>query len=211
MEAAMTTITVMGAAEARVAADQAEVYAQAASRDASRATAVDAANAAHERLVARAKELVASGAAIGYVADPVSTYSNSWRNEHGEQTVEHSATASVRITLVDLVVVGEVAAALTDGGADARVEWTLSAEARRDRTRELRGAAVADARAAAEDFAEAIGAATLTLDALRDGRAGGSPMPLADARFAMAAAPAPEVTVGQIDVRVQVEAVFTAE
>lgn len=207
----MTQITVTGSAEARVPADQADIYASVSRRDAVRETALQGANEAHGRLVERAKALVAEGAAIEYVADPVSTYSNSWRDERGDNVVEHQAHANVRIVLTALDRVGEVAAELTEGGADVRVQWELGSEQRGEWTRKLRGEAVADARAAAEDFAAAIAANGLTLVSLRDGRSGGGPSPVGDARFAMAAAAAPEVTVGQISVNVQVEATFTAE
>lgn len=206
----MTQITVTGSAEARVPADQADIYASASQRDAVRETALQAANEAHAKLVRRAQALVAEGAAIHYVADPVSTYSNSWRDERGDNVVEHQAHASVRIVLTALDRVGEVAAELTESGADVRVQWELGAELRDEWTRNLRSAAVKDARAAAEDFAAAIEAPALTLVSLRDGRSGGGPSPMGDARFAMAAAAAPEVTVGQISVSVQVEATFTA-
>lgn len=206
----MTQITVTGSAEARVPADQADIYASASQRDAVRETALQAANEAHAKLVRRAQALVAEGAAIHYVADPVSTYSNSWRDERGDNVVEHQAHANVRIVLTALDRVGEVAAELTESGADVRVQWELGAELRDEWTRNLRSAAVKDARAAAEDFAEAIEAPALTLVSLRDGRSGGGPSPMGDARFAMAAAAAPEVTVGQISVSVRVEATFTA-
>lgn len=207
----MTHITVTGSAEARVPADQADIYASASHRDAVRETALHGANEAHARLVDRAKALVAEGAASHYVADPVSTYSNTWRDERGENVVEHQANANVRIVLTALDRVGEVAAELTEGGADVRVQWELGQALREEWTRNLRSAAVHDARSAAEDFAEAIAAKQLDLVSLRDGNSGGGPSPMADARFAMAAAAAPEVTVGQISVSVRVEATFTAE
>lgn len=207
----MANITVIGAAEAQVPADQADVFASASFRDASRETALQGANAAHARLVERAKALVSEGVALQYIADPVSTYSNSWRDEQGANVVEHQAHANVRIVLTALDRVGDVAAELTDGGADVRVQWELGDALRSESTRNLRSAAVQDARTAAEDFAAAIGATTLTLLALSDGRSSGGPSPVGDARFAMAAAAAPEVTVGQIVVGVRVEATFTAE
>lgn len=207
--AAGTSITVTGAAEARIPADQADLFASVSARNASRDAALQEANTAHATLTARAAELVASGAAARYDADPVSTYSNSWRDERGENVVEHQATASVRIVLTALEQVGEVSAQLTDSGADVRVQWELSAELRHEWTRRLRAEAVADARTAAADFAAAIGATAVELDALTDGRMG-SASPLGEARMAMAAAPAPEVTVGQIAVTVRIEANFTA-
>lgn len=207
----MTNITVTGAAEARVSADQADVFASVSRHDASRETALQGANEAHGKLVEKAKSLVAEGIASHYVAEPVATYSNSWRDERGNNVVEHQAHASIRIVITALDHAGQVAAELTESGADVRVQWELGAALRDEWTRKLRSEAVADARAAAEDFAAAIAAADLTLLSLRDGRTGGGPSPVGDVRMAMAAAAAPEVTVGQIVVGVQVEATFTAE
>ncbi|GAA1318791.1 SIMPL domain-containing protein [Leucobacter albus] len=207
----MTHITVSGAAEARVPADQADLYASVSRRDASREAALAGANEAHARLVERAKALVAEGAASRYDADPVSTYSNTWRDERGENVVEHQANASVRIVLTALERVGEVAAELTASGADVRVQWELGSALRQEWTRRLRADAVADARVAAGDYAAAIGAGEPALVSLSDGRGGGGPVPVAGARMAMADMAAPEVTVGQIDVSVRIEAVFTAE
>lgn len=205
----MTLITVTGAAEGRLPADRAMIHASASFRESTREVAVSAANAAHAALVARAKALVAAGEASRYDAAAVSTYSNSWRDENNERVVEHQANANVTIVLTALDRAGEVAAELTDSGADVRIDWELSTEARRDLTARLRGAAVEDARSAANDFAAAIGAASVELQSLSTtGRGGGAPRMMAT-RMAMDSA-APEVTVHEITVTVEVEAQFTA-
>lgn len=204
----MTEITVTGAAERRLPANEAELAVDASASGPSRDEVLTRASEAHARLVARAKALVAESIATGYAADPLSTYSNSWRDERGRNIVEHQARASVRIVLRALDRVGELAAEFAEGGADARVSWMLDAETRRAVTRELRAEAVADARAAAEDYARALGAASVTVVRIQDG-AEGRYVPLGAARFAMAEAAAPEVTVGEITVSVSVQGTFT--
>ncbi len=205
----MTEITVIGAAETKLPADLAEVSASVSLRGPSRLAVLDDANAAHARLVDRAKTLVSDGTATAYTAAPVSSSSNSWRDEHGEMIVEHHAYVSVNMLLTDLNLVGELAAELTASGADTRVNWGLSPEIRDEQTRDLRGAAVQNARAAAEDYAEALSASSLLMVSIRD-IAQGVPIAPRGARLAMAVEAAPEVTAGEITVSVQIEATFTA-
>ncbi|MFC7767124.1 SIMPL domain-containing protein [Leucobacter soli] len=81
--------------------------------------------------MARAKELVAGGAAARYVADPIDTYSTSWRDERGERVVEYHASAGLSIEVTALETVGELMLDLAEAGADARVSWELSPERRR--------------------------------------------------------------------------------
>lgn len=207
----MTEITVTGAAEQRIPANEAQLAASVSVRDASRDRVLGQVEQAHAKLVERARQLVAEGTALSYAADPISSYSNSWRDEKRRAVVEYQAHASVRIVLVELERVGDIAAELTRSGADVHVSWELSAETRRAAEATLRAAAVADARAAAEDYAKAIGASSAAIVSLRDG-AGGGVAPLGMARFALAdAGAAPEVTVGEITVSVSVEAKFRAE
>ncbi|MFC5338423.1 SIMPL domain-containing protein [Leucobacter denitrificans] len=205
----MTEITVTGAAETKLSADLVEISANVSLRGTSRSTVLEDANAAHARLVDRAKSLVSDGTASEYIAAPVSSSSNSWRNENDEMVIEHHAYVSVRILLTDLNLVGEIAAELTASGADIRVTWGLSPEVRDEQTRDLRGAAVQNARAAAEDYAEALSASSLLMVSLRD-IAQGVPIAPRGARMAMAVESAPEVTAGEITVSVQIEATFTA-
>lgn len=205
----MTEITVSGAAEARVPADRAEITAGVSAQGESRVQVLQEANEAHARLVERAKGLVAEGSATEYIAYPVSSSSNTWRDESGNTVVEHHAFVNVRIVLGELDRVGEIAAELTSAGADVRVTWGLSEPLRGEQTRALRGVAVSDARAAAEDYAAAVGASSLLMVSLRDSGQGGPSFPRG-ARLAMAAESAPEVTAGEISVSVQIEATFTA-
>lgn len=205
----MAEITVTGAAETRLPADRAELATSVSVRGDSRPHVLQDANEAHAGLVDRAKSLVAEGAASEYVAAPVSSSSNSWRDENGNTVVEHHAYVSVRILLGELDRVGEIAAELTASGADVQLSWGLSDELREAQTRSLRGAAVDDARAAAEDYAEALNASSLQLVSLRDGVPGPSIMPRVG-KMAMAMDSAPEVTMGEVRVSVQIEATFTA-
>lgn len=205
----MIEITVSGSAEERVSANQAQIVASVSVNDASRVAALEQVAEIQARLVDRAKALVAAGSASKYASEAVSTYSNSWRDEQGKAAVEHHAQTSVRLLLTALDLVGELAAELTDMGANTQVNWELSQELRADLTRNLRSIAVGDARAAAQDYADAIGAGSIQIVSLRDGRGGGSVrpmgMPMSDARFAMAA---PEVTLGEVSVGVNVEVTF---
>lgn len=205
----MIEITVSGAAEERVAADQVQLVASVSVSNSAREAALEQVAAMQARLVDRAKSLVADGSASKYASEAVSTYSNSWRNEQGETTVEHHAQSTVRMLVTALDRVGELAAELTDMGANMQVNWELSQELRADLTRNLRSVAVGDARAAAQDYAEAIGAGSIHMVSLRDGRGGGAgprPMAMSDARMAMASAP--EVTLGEVSVSVNLEATF---
>lgn len=171
---------------------------------------VDEAYAAHASLVARARQLVAEGMATDVVAGGVSTYSNTWRDERGEQVIEHRAQATVELSITALDRVGEFTAEFTELGADTRVSWRLLPDTIERLTGELRGDAVRNACAAAKDYARALGTSSLHIRALRDLASGGGPSPLGEARMAMAAAPAPELTVGEIVVSVRVEATFEA-
>lgn len=204
----MIEITVSGFAEERVSADQALLVASLSRNNASRDAALSEVAQLQSRLVDRAKALVAEGAAAKFSSEAVSTYSNSWRDEQGETVVEHHAQSTVRILVTALDRVGELAAELTDTGANTQVSWDLSQELRADLTRNLRSVAVGDARAAAQDYADAIGAGSIQMVSLRDGRGGGGPrpMPMSDARMAMSSAP--EVTLGEVAVSVNLEATF---
>ncbi|QYM75981.1 SIMPL domain-containing protein [Leucobacter luti] len=208
----MTEIVVTGSSERRVPADRAQLQLSASNAGPERQRVVAGAGAVHERIVARAQELVASGVAESYTAEAVSTYTNSWRDEHGEQIVEHRASVSVGIELLALDEVGALTTEFAEAGIDPQVSWQLSAPARTAMLRDLRAEAVADAHTAAADYALAIGKSALELRELRDGSTGRGPVPIGAPRFAMmadAGAP-PEVTVHDILVSVDVEARFGA-
>lgn len=208
----MTEIVVTGSAERRLPADRAQLQLSASHAGPERQPVVARAGAIHERIVARAQELVASGIAESYTADAVSTYTNSWRDEHGTQIVEHRASVSVGVDLIALAEVGALTTEFAEAGIDPHVSWKLSDPARTAVLRELRAEAVADAHTAAADYALAIGKSSLELRELRDGSAGRGPVPIGAPRFAMmadAGAP-PEVTVHDISVNVEIEARFGA-
>lgn len=205
----MTEIIVTGVAERRLPANRAVLSVSASIAESQRETAVRRASEEHERLVARAKELVAAGSAAGYTANPIDTFSNSWRDERGQQLVEHHAMVSVVIELVDLEPVGALTIEFAESGADVRVSWELGAERRDAVLSELRAEAVADATRAARDYAAALGGTDVAVVSIRDGQGGyGGPAPLL--RAAAADKAAPEVTVREVEVGVQIEATFTA-
>ncbi|MBL3698165.1 SIMPL domain-containing protein [Leucobacter luti] len=209
----MTEIVVTGSAERRLPADRAELQLSASSAGPERQAVIAAAGALHELIVARAQQLVGAGIAESYAAEAVSTYTNSWRDESGAQVVEHRASVSVSIELVELGQVGALTTEFSEAGVDPRVSWKLSEDAREAVLRELRADAVADARTAADDFAAALGTPVTEFRELRDASAGGGGgiSPIGAPRFALAdgAAP-PEVTVHDISVRVEIQARFGA-
>lgn len=209
----MPHITVTGTADARIPADLANLSASVSAQGQKRDEVLNASYQAHSALVTRAKELVEEGAASRYIAGGVSTYSNSWRDERGEQVIEHRAQATVRLFVTALDRVGEISAELTESGADTNVSWELLSETEQSLMSGLRAHAVENARAAAEDYARALGAANVAIVSIRDSAGGGRVAPLGEARFAMASAasPIPELTVGEITVTAQIEVVFEAE
>ncbi|MBL3677878.1 DUF541 domain-containing protein [Leucobacter chromiireducens subsp. solipictus] len=210
----MTEIIVTGAAERQLPADRAALQLSSSHAGPERAEVVAAAGARHAQLVERAQQLVADGSAESYTAEAVTTYTNSWRDEGGAQLVEHRANVSVGVELLALEAVGALTTEFAEAGTDANVSWKLSDPARQAVLRELRAAAVADAEAAAADYAAALGGPALSLREIRDTSAGRGVAPIGAPRFAMmadAGAP-PEVTVHDIGVRVEIDARFaTAE
>lgn len=208
----MAEIVVTGSAEQRLPADRAELQLSASHAGPKRQPVVTAAGTVHAQLVSRAQTLVAAGAAESYTAEPVTTYTNSWRTETGVQVVEHRANVNVAIELTALDQVGALTTEFAEGGTDARVTWKLSDGARDAVLRELRAAAVADAQRAADDYAAALGRSVKELRELRDARAGRGVGPIGAPRFAMMADAGgpPEVTVHDIGVEVEIEARFEA-
>lgn len=207
----MTKITVIGNAEARVPADLANIFVTHVEQGARRDEVLREANRAHAELVARAKELVDEGVASGYFPGGVSTYSHTWRDERGEPVVEHRAQATLRLFVNALDRVGEVAAELTERGADTNVTWELLNETCLSLMSGLRAQAVEDARAAAEDYAKASGASTVSIVSIRDNAGSGTFASLGEARMAVQANQVPELMVGEITVSAQAEVEFDAE
>lgn len=209
----MTQITVNGTADARIPADLANLSATVSAQGSKRDEVLSESYEAHAELVERAKQLVDEGAASGYIAGGVSTYSNSWRDERGEHVIEHRAQATMRLFVTALDRVGEISADLTDSGADTNVSWELLNETEQSLMSGLRAHAVENARAAAEDYARALGDSGVAIVSIRDSGAGGRHVPFGEARIAMAsaAAPVPELSVGEITVTAQIEAVFETE
>lgn len=205
----MSEITVNGEAGRSVPADRVTLQLRLSAEGGSRDEVYQRVVAAQHETLERVNELVSAGSATHYSAEPVRTWSDVGYVAGQPSEPQHRAQAQVVVTVGELALVGELSAEFSRRGADVGVEWLLSDEVRREVTRELRAEAVAQAREAAEDFAAAIGAARVTLEALSEGGgAGAGPLRRAHAR-AMSAA-VPEVTVGDIEVRVGVEARFTA-
>ncbi|WP_162231088.1 SIMPL domain-containing protein [Leucobacter musarum] len=200
----MTEIRVTGAATRSLPADQATVRASARFADASRENVVASASALQDRVLDRLRAVAAAGGADAYIADPISTSSNSWSGEGGVRVVEHSAVVSVSVTLHDPQRVGELIAGLIEDGADADATWELSAAHRAAVISELRAEAVADARAAAGDYAAALGAPGIEITSVEDASDAGFPGPPV-MRMAAAKDFAPEVTARDIQVSVRID------
>lgn len=200
----MTEIRVTGAATQSLPADQATVRASARFADASRENVVANANALQDRVLDRLRGVIDAGGADAYIADPISTSSSSWSGEGGVRVVEHSAAVSVSMTLHDPQRAGELIAGLIEDGADADASWELSAERRAAVISELRVEAVADARAAAGDYAAALGAPNIEIISVEDASDTGFPGPPV-MRMAAAKDFAPEVTARDIQVSVRID------
>lgn len=201
----MAEIVVTGSAERRVPADRAVVNMTAPAQGPDRAVVVAQAADTHGSLVGLAQEWVAGGAAESYTADPIATFSNTWRDEHGQPVTEHHATVTVTLRLTDLERVGSLTLDLAERGIDPQVAWELSPDRRSAELAALRAEAVADATRAATDYAAAIGSPALEISELRD-QGGASALPVARA---LATTPrSPDVTLRDVEVRVAVEITF---
>lgn len=210
----MPEIVVVGSAERLLRADRASLRMSWAAVDADAETAVREATERHSAWVDEAEQLVASGAAERFTAEPIVAWANSWRDELNVPRTEHRATVTVTVDLADVSHVGELTTRWAAAGVEVQTAWRVAAETRVALLRELRAEAVADAREAAADFAVALGGEHPRIVRLREGAGHASearamPMPMAAA--ASGAIPVPEVTVPEIGVRVDIEATFGVE
>ena len=185
-----------------------------------RANDRDAASA-YERVVRRTAELSAeltrlqdSGVVSRWSADPVSRW---WDHEPKSSRRTHEVRQTVRFTMPGPEHVADwLNTAADDDSLDSHgVAWSLTDETSSRLLQEVRTAAVADARARAQDYADAAGLGSPRLTALSDtgllGGTGGAEM--FSSRLMSGSAP-DELghTVRPDDIRVsaEVEARFTA-
>ena len=130
--------------------------------------------AAYERVLRRTAELSAelenlqdSGVVVGWSVDPVSRW---WDHEPKSSRRLHEVRQTVRFTMPgrEHVIDWLSAADDDDSLASDGVRWSLTEETTARLLREVRAAAVADARARAQDYAEAAGLGAPRLAALAD-------------------------------------------
>lgn len=209
----VVTISVRGESHVDVPAELGTVTAavHASDRDAT---------AAYERVVRRTAELSAelaslqeSGVVLHWSVDPVSRW---WNHEPSTSRRLHEVRQTVRFTMPgrDHVADWLSAAAADESLAQGGVWWSLTDETTNRLLREVRAAAVTDARARAQDYADAAGLGSPRLTALSDtGLLGGTGGPeLASSRLRSAGGDEVGQTVRPEDIRVaaEVEARFSA-
>ncbi|MBK0420425.1 SIMPL domain-containing protein [Leucobacter sp. CSA1] len=202
----MTTIHATGTSELHLRAERATVSARVSVTSRARSESIAAATRLHNWAVQRAEQLRASGDATWHAADPISTWTNKSYAAGSKKTVviEYTTSSRVRIKLSNLALVGEFVAELAEAGLSTDVSWALTEASRRECERRARKAAVDEARAVAEDYAEALGERIGTVVSISDSSSGGIQP---QARFASARASdagAAEVTVAEITVSASV-------
>ena len=202
----MTTITVDGLGERHLIAERATLTARIAVAHAHRDQSIAQGTAAHAQLADRAVRLRADGAATWHSVDVLSTNVRVWTDKDGEKHTDHVTSGTVRVKLSRLDLVSGVVAELSALGAVVSTDWALTDSTRQRTTRELRAAAVRDARAKADDFAAALGATVSRVVALRSSAIG----PLPGARGASGAA-RDELTIPEITVSVAVTGEFETD
>ncbi|MFV0432911.1 MAG: SIMPL domain-containing protein [Leucobacter sp.] len=208
----MTTIHATGTSEIHLRAERATVTAGVSVTSRDRAESIAAATRLHNWVVQRAEQLRASGDATWHAADPVSTWSHKSYAEGTEQTVviDHTTSSRVRVKLSNLDLVSEFVTELSEAGLQTDVAWSLTEASRRACERRARKAAVDEARAVADDYAEALGQRIAAVVSISDAPVGGG-FPV-QARFAAASfeGESAAVTVAEITVSATVAGVYEA-
>lgn len=201
------TLTVNG--EGRVAAvpDQAVLRVGVEARDESAARAMNGASDSMEALLTVLTER-------GIAAGDMQTASLSLNQMNGDYSgslrggdPEYQARNTLTVTLRDVEAAGEVLQALLEAGANDFSGLSFGLQDPRPVEDEARRAAIADARAKAELYAEAAG---VTLGPIRSITEGGmsGPMPM-DAPMMLEARSAMPVAAGETMVRTNVQVVWT--
>jgi uncharacterized protein YggE len=176
--------------------------------------------AAYERVLTRTAELSAeltklqeSGAVVRWSADAVSRW---WSHEPKSSRRRYEVRQIVRFTMPGPEPIADWLSATADDQSIAPhgVQWSLTDQTTSRLLREMRAAAVAEARTRAQDYADAAGLGPPRLTALSDtdllGSAGGAEM--VGARLMSGGGDELGQTVRPEDIRVaaEVEARFTA-
>ena len=209
----MTLIHASGTSESHYRAERATITARVSISSRSRSKSIATATELHNRLVARAQELRASGDATWHSASPISTWARKTYAEGSSQNViiEHVTSSNVRVKLSNLELVSAVVTELSEAGAETSVEWALTEASRKQHERTARKAAVGEARKVAEDYAEALGKPIVRVVSISDGPTPAHGGPAVYARASAAVSENAEVTITEITVKAEIAGVFETE
>jgi uncharacterized protein YggE len=193
----MTSITVEGLGERHLRAERATLTAHVAIAHRDRSESIAQGTAVHSRIAHSAAKLRDSGAATWHSVDPLATNARTWTDKDGRKHQDHVTNGSVRVKLGQLALVADAVAELSALGAAVSTSWALTETTKSRVTKELRTAAVRDARAKADDFAAALGAKVADVMRITE-TAGYAPQGVRGA----AAGQKDELTIPEITVRV---------
>ncbi len=210
-------ITVRGSAEQRYAAEVARVALAAEVQGEDRADVLAEATAAHAAITSALSALAESGSVARWSADAVRVMAQrQWLPDGARGALTQTARLEVQAQFVDF----EALSSFVDAwSADERVEighvgWDLTEEHRHEHTAHVRAAAVADAVAKAQAYADAVDAGTVSPTHLADPGllSPGEPQPRAMMAMSADAAYGStlELVPDEIVVRCEVDARFVA-
>lgn len=208
-------LSVTGQASLKRAPERAGVTVTVRAEGAERADVLARVQALAERLTGELGELEASGAVDEWSSERVSAWANHPWNDAGERLpLVHYASMPVTAVFADFAALEEWLSPVLglDEVAVSGPWWTLSEETRAEVERQASREAIEAARAKAEDFAAAIGKASVEPVEISDdpdahfgGGVGGGPMMMAaSARFAMDDGVGAQVSFSPSDVEVAV-------
>lgn len=210
----MPQIKAQGTHESFYRAERATITARVSVASADRSASIADATALHNWIAALAQELRDSGDATWHSAEAPSTWARkSYPNgSNSKAIVEHVTSSRLRMKLSNLERVGSLVERLSNAGAETDVDWALTEVTRRGLEREARKAAVREARAIAEDYAEALGERIVRVVSISDasgssGFGGGSPRALAAASHGGGA----EISIAELVVRASVVGEFESD
>lgn len=200
----MTLITAEGTAEEKVPAETATITFNILYPAHTEQAALDSAAQAVSVLATRAKRLRDEGKASDH---SVSTIAARFVASDA-RIAKYSASATVSIVVTDLTLVGELTNEF--GGISSRVNWALRPETRAAVARQVRVAAILDARERAEDYAAALGMVIADTVEVRDSSGGGYALARSAALGSVRDEAAAEVTFPEIAIRASATVQFAA-
>jgi uncharacterized protein YggE len=212
-------ITVRGSAEQHHPAERATVALAAAIEGPDRAAAFSAAVAIQDPLAAHLKELVDLHAVTTWSSDQVRVFSHRpWEGEGRRGETLHVARVQVRAEFTDFERLSSFVDhwSSVEGVEVGGVEWDVSAKSRRIHEAEVRKAAVDDAVAKAQTYANAVRRGKVVATQIADpgmlpGAGDATAAPMFKAAFADGQGPDLDLTPEEIVIRVEVDARFRAD